>query len=243
MDRVREVYATARTWGRAELDKWVAQGAAALLSVKGVVVLAVVAVAGAGAVGSAVHPGERSQRAGTGTRVERGEATVVVVPDTTAPAPTTVSAPTAVPTPTTAPMPRAAPMPTAALAPAAGGRRAKVVAMRARAVVEPAAQDLSALQAELKVIGEARRALRAGDGGAALLALDQHARQFPSGALVEEVELLRMRALIAAGDGARARALGQAFLARRAQSPLAGAVRALFGFSNPVNWKETEDEN
>ena len=52
-------------------------------------------------------------------------------------------------------------------------------------------------------------------------------------ALVEEVELLRMRALIAAGDGARARALGEAFLARRAESPLAGAVRALLGFPNP----------
>ena len=31
---VREVYATARTWGRAELDKWAAQGAAAGLKVR-----------------------------------------------------------------------------------------------------------------------------------------------------------------------------------------------------------------
>jgi len=34
MDRVREVYDTARTWGRAELDKWAAQGAAAGLKVR-----------------------------------------------------------------------------------------------------------------------------------------------------------------------------------------------------------------
>jgi nucleotide-binding universal stress UspA family protein len=34
MDRVREVYATARTWGRAELDKWAAQGRAAGLKVR-----------------------------------------------------------------------------------------------------------------------------------------------------------------------------------------------------------------
>ena len=34
MDRVRDVYETARTWGRAELDKWAAQGAAAGLKVR-----------------------------------------------------------------------------------------------------------------------------------------------------------------------------------------------------------------
>ena len=34
MDRVREVYELARTWGRAELDKWAAQGKAAGLKVR-----------------------------------------------------------------------------------------------------------------------------------------------------------------------------------------------------------------
>jgi nucleotide-binding universal stress UspA family protein len=34
MDRVRDVYDTARTWARAELDKWAAQGKAAGLQVR-----------------------------------------------------------------------------------------------------------------------------------------------------------------------------------------------------------------
>ena len=97
----------------------------------------------------------------------------------------------------------------------------------------PVEESVSALRAELRLIGEARGDLRAGDARGALLALDEHARRFPAGAMVEEVALLRMRALVAAGDGRRARDLGGEFLARRPSSPLAGAVRALFRFPNP----------
>ncbi|HET6150377.1 MAG TPA: hypothetical protein VFH68_22750 [Polyangia bacterium] len=228
--------------GIALLASSAAQGAVALLSGKGVVVLAVVAVAGAAAVGGAVHVRAVAPRSlakpSRALAVAKAAppapvATVVWVPAETMAG--SAASPTAA---TTRSMTRS----TAAPASISGaGARARgvagtpVVAMQGAAPLEPSpvAESVSSLRAELRLIGEARGNLRAGDARGALLALDEHARRFPAGAMVEEVELLRMRALVAAGDGESARGLGGDFLARRPHSPLAGAVRALFGFPNP----------
>jgi hypothetical protein len=78
---------------------------------------------------------------------------------------------------------------------------APVVASRspepvARAV--PSAGD--GLARERTLIDRGRAALARGDGSAALLAIDEHARRFPNGALAEERELLAVRALAATGQ-------------------------------------------
>ena len=242
--------------GIALLASSAAQGAVALLSVKGVVVLAVVAVAGAGAVGGAVHLGARAHRSpakappelapvrapAPATTVVLALAEVPAGSDIRAPATTTTTTTTTTATTTTTTRSMITAAATVgftstararATAPAVAARAA--VATQERAPLPPplVEERVSVLRAELKLIGEARENLRVGDARGALLALAEHARRFPAGAMVEEVDLLRMRALVAAGDGERARGLGREFLARRPHSPLAGAVRALFGLPNP----------
>jgi hypothetical protein len=239
-----------------------AQGAMALLSAKGVVVLAVVAVAGAGAVavGGAARFGAQGQRGGakavrgalaaadreadwaaSGVRAGFAAASTNASTSTSTSASTNASASANTTTTRFAArsMSRSTVMPRArSLAGVGEGVVARrVVAMQGPVPLvlqpPPMEEQVSALQAQLRLIGAARGALRAGDSGGALRALDEHARRFPAGALAEEVALLRMRALLAAGEGAGARAVGESFLARRPHSPLAGAVRALLGFPNP----------
>jgi len=50
---------------------------------------------------------------------------------------------------------------------------------------------------------------------------------YPGGALGEEVEILRLRALLADGDARGAREAGESFLGRHPASPLAARVRSL----------------
>jgi hypothetical protein len=87
----------------------------------------------------------------------------------------------------------------------------------------------SGLEAELDLIAVAGRRLGSGDARGALVVLERHRGAFPRGALAEEVEVLRISALLAAGEGARARLLGGAFLQTHGTSPLAARVRALIG--------------
>lgn len=243
--------------GLSLLASGAAQGAMALLSAKGVVVLAVVAAAGAGAVavGGAALVGARGHRpVGQGTRelaltraaMPAPARTVVVVPavvveelgsatDANATTNRTTTATTSTSRSTTvSALAARSRSPVGGTGVAAKRGVAMQAGQKPLAAVEPPPMEDSgsALQAELRLIGAARGALRAGDAGAALRVLDEHARRFPAGAMVEEVALLRMRALVAAGDSAPARALGESFLARCPHSPLAGAVRALLGFSN-----------
>ncbi|MGE0547963.1 MAG: hypothetical protein AB7O24_00720 [Kofleriaceae bacterium] len=59
---------------------------------------------------------------------------------------------------------------------------------------------------EVTLLGEAKRALAAGDGVTALELADAHATQFPSGALLEEREAIATEALVALGRTPEARA-------------------------------------
>lgn len=61
------------------------------------------------------------------------------------------------------------------------------------------------LDRELQILGVARRALARGDGLASLVALAEHARSFPDGALAEERDALFVRAHCAAGHERDAR--------------------------------------
>lgn len=79
-----------------------------------------------------------------------------------------------------------------------------------RAVTAPQlpapALEAGTLAQELALLGEAQRALTAGDARGALRALAQHASRFPQGALANEREVARVGALCAAGRDVEARA-------------------------------------
>jgi hypothetical protein len=86
-----------------------------------------------------------------------------------------------------------------------------------------------ALGEQVTALDRARRALGDGDSAAALRQLDEYESRFARGALVEEAEVLRVEALLAANDRAAAARVGARFLAAHPSSPHADRVRALLG--------------
>ncbi len=162
---------------------------------------------------------------GTGMRAATSARTVTPTPR---PAPTATD--TAPETMTATATPAGTATAPAVTAPAAMGSRASA----------EMGSGVSSLRAELAMVGEARARLRAGDARATLALLADYPRRFPAGALAEEVDLLAMRALVAAGAPARARRRGGEFLARHPGSPLAGAVRALL--DSPIPSGQEGDE-
>jgi hypothetical protein len=84
----------------------------------------------------------------------------------------------------------------------------------------------SQLDAERKLLDIARGALTRQDGAAALDALAQHERGYPSGILVQEREAMAVRALVQLGRMDDARARADRFLARFPDSVLLPSVEA-----------------
>lgn len=84
---------------------------------------------------------------------------------------------------------------------------------RRDAPAEPPAADL-ALSAERRLLLTAMRGIEAGDLPGARVALDRHARRFPTGRLADERAVLHIRWLLAAGRPEDARAAADAFRAR-----------------------------
>jgi hypothetical protein len=82
---------------------------------------------------------------------------------------------------------------------------------------------------EAHLLREADAALRAGDTAGATRWLDEHARLFPRGVLVEERDVQRVSVLCAAGQTDAARVEARRFLTSYPQSFLAGRVRASCG--------------
>ncbi len=95
----------------------------------------------------------------------------------------------------------------------------------ARGAAEAGAGDSSSLAAEAALLQRAQTALAAGDPGAALARLGEHARGFKGGVLARERDALRVTALCAAGRVSEGRAEAAAFLAAHAGSLLAERVR------------------
>lgn len=87
------------------------------------------------------------------------------------------------------------------------------------------APTASALAAEAALLQRAQTALAAGVPASALVQLEQHAREFPTGVLVQEREALRVVALCAAGREPEGRAEAAIFLRAHAGSVLAERVR------------------
>ena len=91
----------------------------------------------------------------------------------------------------------------------------------------------SGVQAELASLDQARAALAAGAPARALSLLDAYAAAFPRASMAQEATVLRVEALVRAGDLPAARRVGDAFLANNPRSPSAAHVRSLLGESNP----------
>ncbi len=85
---------------------------------------------------------------------------------------------------------------------------------------------LAALARETALIDAARRALARGDAQGALATLAGYEREFSRGALEPEASVLKVRALLGAGDRAGAEALGRRIIAQAPRSEHARAVRA-----------------
>jgi hypothetical protein len=82
---------------------------------------------------------------------------------------------------------------------------------------------------EAALLREADAALRAGNAGRALAAVNEHAARFPGGVLAEERESERIVVLCALGRTEEARTLAAKFVATRPRSPLLGRVRRSCG--------------
>jgi hypothetical protein len=87
----------------------------------------------------------------------------------------------------------------------------------------------ASLESEVALLRGAQDALRDGQPARALEVLDEHARQFPHGALTQERRAIRAIALCQAKPGAAARAQAEAFLRSAPSSPLVERVRAACG--------------
>ena len=88
---------------------------------------------------------------------------------------------------------------------------------------------LATLERETSLLDAARRALARGGATDALAALAGYERAFPQGALRPEASVLKVRALLGAGDRAGAEALGRRVIAAAPGSEHADAIRAALG--------------
>jgi hypothetical protein len=87
------------------------------------------------------------------------------------------------------------------------------------------------LEPQIAAIDRARSDLASGDAPGCLRDLDAYARDFPHGTFAQEATVLRIQALIASGNKAKAQALGDRFLRANPNGPYARRIRALL--SNP----------
>lgn len=95
----------------------------------------------------------------------------------------------------------------------------------ARTAEEPSVAPAPGLLDELQLLEAAKRALAAGDAGAAMVALDRYDQRFSAGHLAPEAEALRIAAIARSGDCPRAAARARQFLAQHPDSPLVDRVR------------------
>lgn len=93
--------------------------------------------------------------------------------------------------------------------------------------LRPAAAPSSSLSRELQVLKQAHEALARGNPNGALAALDDYHARFPQGALGAEETVIRVRALLARGDRARATAIAHQFSAAHPESLYARRVELL----------------
>ena len=91
------------------------------------------------------------------------------------------------------------------------------------------ASDIETYAKELRVLQPARQAVAQQDFTAALSAIEEHQRQFPSGKLTEEREALRVKALLGLGRTAEAQRVATAFRAHFPRSALLKRIDEMLG--------------
>jgi hypothetical protein len=85
---------------------------------------------------------------------------------------------------------------------------------------------------ELATLDSARRAIDAGDAARALSILDGYGQRFTAGVMGQEASILRVEALVKAGDRSAAERAADEFLRKNPTTPYAARVRSLVGASN-----------
>jgi hypothetical protein len=105
-------------------------------------------------------------------------------------------------------------------------------ALAAGAVLPPAVAPSASLPEEVRSLDTARQALAEGDARGALALLRRYDARFGTGALLPEARVLEVKALLAAGERARAVAAARRIVELDPKSPHAEAVRALVGRSS-----------
>jgi len=196
-------------------------------------------VSGASAVGGAAAASGATVAAGLALAVALGVTAIVVVATRNdapilRPAPAVV-APAAT-TPTTSPPPPVEPAPVAndTARPVDEKENVPAVVVEDGAAVPPRDRPPAPPPSpttiagwEVVVLGEARAALKAGDGAAALTLLDSHEARAPDSALGEERLALRALVLQQLGRLEEARAAARSFLGRYPSSTLAPRMQLL----------------
>jgi len=99
-------------------------------------------------------------------------------------------------------------------------------------VVRATAPTAPSLAMELSTLDQARAAVADGEPARALSILDEYSAQFPRGAMGPEAAVLRVEALLSAGDRAAAERVARAFLQNNPTSPYGPRVKSLLG-TNP----------
>ena len=85
------------------------------------------------------------------------------------------------------------------------------------------------LREEIRLLDQARAAVRSGDHRRALRLLASYDQSYPRGQFRQEVQVLRVEALEGSGNARAARALGQKFLAEHPESPHVERVESVTG--------------
>lgn len=111
----------------------------------------------------------------------------------------------------------------ASISPPASAKPATVSSVPSQVPAPPAGPD--SLSREAALLRDAQLALLAGDPTGALARLENHAVQFPTGALVEERRAARVLALCSQGRVTEAREAAQAFEREHPRSALTSSVR------------------
>jgi hypothetical protein len=88
------------------------------------------------------------------------------------------------------------------------------------------------VRVEITMLEEARRALSAGEAARALSILDTYVARFPHGTMAPEATLVRIEALVKAGDRPAAARAAEALDASDPDNPYRSRVRALLAWPN-----------
>jgi hypothetical protein len=106
------------------------------------------------------------------------------------------------------------------LQPVESGQKPRTVAAKSLSHSSP-----STLEAEMEIVGRAQKALKSGQPGEALRALNEHARRFPSGVLAAERSGVYTVALCQAGRLDEGRAAARSYLRLVPNSVLSKRIR------------------